>query len=91
MVTSTAQIFSSASCVQQLIISERLNQIYTVAHPWKEEILSFPMMYHTRNLSLESNFKGRATIVARHVSEKVRSESILYLRSVLINQRYSGP
>ena len=27
MVTSTAQIFGSASCVQQLIISERLNQI----------------------------------------------------------------
>ena len=39
------------------------------------------------NLSLVSNFKGRATIVARHVNPKVRSESILYLRSVLINQR----
>ena len=47
MVTSTAQIFSSASCVQQRIISERLNQIYITAHRWKEEILSFPMMYHT--------------------------------------------
>ena len=47
MVTSTAQIFISASCVQQRIISERLNQNYIAAHRWKEEILSFPMMYHT--------------------------------------------
>ena len=38
------QIFGSASCVQQLIIPERLNQIYFVAHCWKEEILSFPTM-----------------------------------------------
>ena len=37
MVTSTARIFSSASCVQQRIISERLNQIYIAAHRWKEE------------------------------------------------------
>ena len=41
------QIFSSASSVQQRIIPERLNQIYIVAHRWKEEILSFPTMYHT--------------------------------------------
>ena len=37
------QIFSSASvsCVQPLIIPERLNQIYILAHHWKEEILAF--------------------------------------------------
>ena len=58
MVTSTAQIFSSASCVQQLIISERLNQIYIAAHRWKEEILSFPMMYHTSKSVTCIKFKG---------------------------------
>ena len=41
------QIFGSASCVQQLIIPERLNQSYIVAHRWKEEILSFPTMCHS--------------------------------------------
>ena len=46
--TQFMQIFGSASCVQQLIIPERLNQIYIVAHRWKEEILSFPMMCHPR-------------------------------------------
>ena len=75
--TQFMQIFGSASCVQQLIIPERLNQIYIVAHRWKEEILSFPA-----NLSLVSNLKGRATMVARHASEKLRSESILYLQNV---------
>ena len=40
-------IFGSASCVQQLIIPEQLNQIYIVAHRWTEEILSFPMMCHS--------------------------------------------
>ena len=48
-------------------------------------------MYHTSNLSLVSNFKGRATVklVARHVSEKVHSYSLLqYIRLVLINERY---
>ena len=58
MVTSTAQIFSSASCVQQHIISERLNQIYIAAHRWKEEILSFPVMYHTSKFVTCINFKG---------------------------------
>ena len=38
-----------------------------------------------------SNFKGQATIVARHVREKVRSESILYLQLVLIVQLYRKP
>ena len=42
--TQFMQIFGSASCVQQLIILERLNQIYIVAHRWKEKILSFPTM-----------------------------------------------
>ena len=31
------QIFGSASCVQQLIIPEQLNQIYIVAHRWKAD------------------------------------------------------
>ena len=38
------QIFSSASCVRQLIviIPERLNQIYNiVAHRWIQEVFSF--------------------------------------------------
>ena len=46
--TQFMQIFSSASCVQQLKISAWLNQIYIVAHRWKEEILSFPTMCHSR-------------------------------------------
>ena len=33
--------FSSASGVQQVIIPERLNQIYIVAYRWKEEVLGF--------------------------------------------------
>ena len=74
--TQFMQIFGSASCVQQLIIPERLNQIYIVAHRWKEEILSFPS-----NSVTCIKFKGSSyELVARHVSEKVRSESILYLR-----------
>ena len=52
------QIFGSASCVQQLIILERLNQIYIVAHRWKEEILSFPKMYHTSKSVTSINLKG---------------------------------
>ena len=47
MVMSTTQIVSSASGVQQCLIPEQLSQIYIAAHRWKEEILSFPMMYHT--------------------------------------------
>ena len=43
--TQFNQIFSSASCVQQHIIPERLNQIYIAADCCKEE--SFPMMYYT--------------------------------------------
>ena len=92
--TQFMQIFGSASCVQQLIIPEWLNQIYIVAHRWKEEILSFPTMCHTSKSVTRIKFKaikGQAMIVARHVSEKVRSESILYLRLVLIGQRYCHP
>ena len=69
------QIFGSAFCVQQLIIPERLNQIYIVG---KRRFLAFQRCVIQANLSLESN-----------LSEKVWSESILYLRLVLINQRYS--
>ena len=39
--TQFIQIFSSASCVQQRIIPERLNQIYIAAPHQKEEICSF--------------------------------------------------
>ena len=67
-------------------INERLNQIYIAAHRWKEEILNFPMMYHTSKSVTCIKFKGRAMIIARQVNEKVRSESILYLRLVLIKQ-----
>ena len=52
------QIFGSASCVQQLIIPERLNQIYIVAHRWKEEILSFPAMCHSSKSVTCMKFKG---------------------------------
>ena len=74
--------FSSTFCVQQGIIPERLNQIYIAVHCHrrKEEILSFPMVYHTRK---------SVTSITFYVSEKARSKSIglLYLRLVLINQR----
>ena len=56
--THFMQIFGSASCVQQLIIPERLNQIYIVAHRWKEEILSFPTVCHTSKSVTCSKFKG---------------------------------
>ena len=72
------QIFGSASCVQQLIVPERLNQIYIVAHRWKEEILSFPTICHA----------NKSVTCIKLKSEKVRSESILYLRLVLIGQHY---
>ena len=63
--TQFMQIFGSASCVQQLIIPEWLNQIYIiVANRWKEEILSFPTIVKQANLLLVSNLKGRATIAA---------------------------
>ena len=52
------QIFCSASCVHQLIISERLNQIYIAAHCWKEEILSFPTMCHSSKPVTCIKFKG---------------------------------
>ena len=56
--TQFMQIFGSASCVQQLIIPERLNQIYIVAHRWKEEILSFPTMCHSSKSVTCIKFKG---------------------------------
>ena len=48
------QLFGNASCVQQLIIPERLNQIYR----WKEEILSFPTMCHSSKYVSCIKFKG---------------------------------
>ena len=75
--TQFMQIFGSASCVQQPIIPERLNQFFIVTHSWKEEILSFPMMCHSSKSVTCIKFKGLS--YDRHVSEKVRSESILYL------------
>ena len=59
--TQFMQILSSSSRVQQLKISEWLNQIYIVAHRWKEEILSFQRCVTHANLSPVSNLKGRAT------------------------------
>ena len=56
----------------------------------KRRFLAFQLCVTRANLSPVSKLKGRATIVARHVSEKVRSESILYLRLVLIDQRKSS-
>ena len=56
--TQFMQIFGSASCVQQLIIPERLNQIYIVAHRWKEKILSFPKMCHSSKSVTCIKFKG---------------------------------
>ena len=56
--TQFMQIFCSASCVQQLIIPERPNQIYIVAHRWKEEILSFPTMCHSSKSVTCIKFKG---------------------------------
>ena len=52
------QIFGSASCVQQPIIPERLNQIDIVAQHWKEEILSFPTMCHSSKSVTCIKFKG---------------------------------
>ena len=52
------QFFGSASCVQQLIIPEWINQIYIVAHRWKEEILSFPMMCHPSKSVTCTKLKG---------------------------------
>ena len=50
--------------------------------------LAFQWCIYKQILSLVSNFKGRATNVAEHVSKKARSESILYLRLVLTNPCY---
>ena len=52
------QIFASSSCVQQLIIPERRNQLYIVTHRWKEEILSFPTMCHSSKSVTCIKFKG---------------------------------
>ena len=53
--TEFMQIFGSASCVQQPII---YNQIYIVAHRWKEQILSFPTMCHSSKSVTCLKFKG---------------------------------
>ena len=51
----------------------------------KRRFLAFQSCVTQANLSLVLYFKGRATIIARLVSEKERSESILYIRLVLID------
>ena len=56
--TQFMHIFGRASCVQQLIIPEWLNQIYILAHRWKEEILSFPTMCHSSKSVTCIKFKG---------------------------------
>ena len=55
------QIFGSASCVQQLIIPERLNQIYIVHIVGKRRFLAFQRCVTQANLSLRpiSNLKDR--------------------------------
>ena len=62
--------FCSASCVQQLIIPERLNQIKIVEYGWKDEVLIFPTLCHSSNSVTVSNYRGQAMIVAQHVSKK---------------------
>ena len=47
------------------------------------------MCHSSKPVAFVLNFKGWAMIVVRHVSQKVRSESILYHRLVLIDQCYS--
>ena len=71
------QIFGSASCVQQLISPERLNQIYIVAHCWKEEVLSFPAICY----SIKYVTYDRSSTCER------KSAVGTNLRLVLINQR----
>ena len=56
--TQFMQIFGSASSVQQLIIPKQINQIHIVAHRWKEEILTFPMMCHSSKSVTCIKFKG---------------------------------
>ena len=56
------QIFGSASCVQQLIIPERLNQIDIVAHRWKEKILSFPTMCHSSKSDRSSTLERKSAV-----------------------------
>ena len=72
--TQLMQIFSSASCVQQLIIPEWLNQIYIVAHRWKEKILSFPTMCPHFGLLLRNHQQMALHIYyARRFPKLVRS------------------
>ena len=64
--TQFMQIISSASsssCVQQLIILKWLNQIYIVAHRWKEKILSFPKMCHSSKSVTCIKFKGSSYLI----------------------------
>ena len=83
--------FSSASCVQQRIISERLNQIFIAAHRWKEEILSFPMMYHTSKSVTCIKFKGstcepKSALGINTVSPISTDKSTLTLWLILLKQ-----
>ena len=55
--TQFMQIFST-SRVQQLKISEWLNQIYIVAHRWKEEILCFQRCVTESKSVICIKFKG---------------------------------
>ena len=73
--TQFIQIFSSASCVQQRITPERLNQIYIEAHRWKEEILGFPMMCHSR--------KSAACITCSDRSSTSEQKSALGINTIL--------
>ena len=63
------QIFGSASCVQQLIIPEWLNQLYIVTNRWKEETLSFPTMCHSSKFVTYIKFKGSSYDRSSHNRE----------------------
>ena len=76
--TQFMQIFGSASCVQQLIIPELLNQIYIVAHHWKEEILSFPTMCHSSNSVTFIKFKGSSY----HRSSTCERKSVVGINTI---------
>ena len=88
--TQFIQMFSSASCVQQLIIPERLNQIYIVTYRWEEEIRTFRTTCHLSKSVTCIKFKGsgydRSSTCERKsaVGINITSISPISIRSTLI-------
>ena len=68
--TGACQIFGCAFNTQRCIILERLNQIFIVAHFWKEEILSFSAMCHFSKSTTTIKFK-RSSINYGQVHSKL--------------------